>query len=46
MDDTDYLADASNPCPACAGPIIILGQLGSTTWGRCRCCGLDCEAEL
>jgi len=33
----------TNPkaCPACDGPMYILGTLGSTTWFRCRDCGME-----
>jgi hypothetical protein len=28
-------------CAACAGPLTLLGFLGSLAWTRCRYCGLE-----
>ena len=28
-------------CPACYGPGVSLGTLGTLNWFRCRDCGLD-----
>lgn len=28
-------------CDECGGPLMVLGQLGSQTHGRCRDCGLQ-----
>jgi hypothetical protein len=31
-------------CPACYGPLYVLGRLGSLIHFRCRDCGTDCSA--
>lgn len=28
-------------CPACGGPLALLGSLGSREWLRCLDCGLE-----
>lgn len=33
-------------CPACNGPGVLLGTLGSRSHFRCRDCGLDFSAEV
>lgn len=30
-------------CPACAGEVFFLGQLGMREHFRCRACGMDCS---
>lgn len=42
-DDDDYADDS---CPACAGPPVVLGDLGAVTWCRCRNCGLQYHAPV
>lgn len=28
-------------CPACTGPLLLLGTLGLLRWLRCRNCGMQ-----
>jgi hypothetical protein len=40
---TEYDAPAPSPCPACGSDTlpVLLGELGTATWVRCRDCGWD-----
>lgn len=35
-----------NDCPACGGPLVVLGQLGNTEHYRCQACGLESHAPI
>lgn len=32
-------------CPLCYGDVVVLGQLGSLLWFRCRDCGAECSVR-
>lgn len=36
VDDT-----VEDGCGACGGDLVVMGDLGATTWARCRDCGWD-----
>lgn len=41
LEEDDFDPDEPPPCPACSGPLTVLGVLGQIKHFRCRHCGLE-----